>query len=142
MSGKRDVGRKASVVVSEEFSWLSARLAAMKVPGYGAYLKSAHWRAKRQRHRKKSCQVCGRKDRLHLHHVTYERLGREAGSDFMTLCWICHGRVHHLAAAGKGTLDPRVVVGPHGIIIEGRVKFAPVKVAKPKRRRRRRRRTP
>lgn len=137
MSGKRDVGRKASAVVAEEFGFLSARLAAMKVPGYTAYLKSAHWRAKRKRHRKTACQMCGRKGRLHLHHVTYERLGREAGSDLMTLCWICHGRVHRLAAEGKGTLDPRTAVSPRGIILAERIKLEPAK-SKPRRRRRRR----
>lgn len=137
MSGRRDVGRKASVVVTEEFGLLSARLAAMKVPGYAAYLKSAHWREKRKRYRKKACKMCGRKGRLHLHHLTYERLGREAKTDLMTLCWICHGRVHRLAAAGKGTLDPRVLVGAGGIILEGRATFPSVAKPKPKRRRRR-----
>lgn len=63
---------------------------------YQKYLRSAHWlrfRAKVRKH-KKSCKNCGSKKNLHVHHVSYARLGNERFSDVMMLCAICH-TAHH-----------------------------------------------
>ncbi len=62
-----------------------------------AYYQTPHWlNAKRQReamdgHR---CVLCGNNKDLRCHHVCYGRLFNEPPSDLLTLCDLCHGRVH------------------------------------------------
>ena len=61
---------------------------------YKEYLKSKRWQAKRQQvfaHYGKKCYACGKRPKvLHVHHVTYERLGHEDIKDLMPLCVPCH----------------------------------------------------
>jgi 5-methylcytosine-specific restriction endonuclease McrA len=46
---------------------------------------------------------------LHVHHITYDRLGNEAMADLRGLCAKCHKEVHQLHwAMGKKT--PAIVV--------------------------------
>lgn len=40
------------------------------------------------------CRGCGTVDNLHVHHLTYERLGRELLTDLVTLCAGCHRKQH------------------------------------------------
>lgn len=64
---------------------------------YKAYLKSKRWQAKREqvfRHYGKRCYACRMAPRiLHVHHLTYERLGREKIGDLIPLCVPCHREV-------------------------------------------------
>ncbi|KKK81746.1 hypothetical protein LCGC14_2810350 [marine sediment metagenome] len=64
--------------------------------GYLVYLKSPVWRRKaaRLKRKRKCCEVCGRGNRLHVHHLTYERIGQERPSDLIVLCEDCH-EGHH-----------------------------------------------
>lgn len=63
---------------------------------YEKYITSSIWEARRKKHLKKHahCRACKRKDELHVHHLTYVRMGSELSSDLMTLCNRCHNYVH------------------------------------------------
>jgi 5-methylcytosine-specific restriction endonuclease McrA len=73
---------------------------------YQTYLRSRHWRQLRKRklsQLKYKCEKCAYVDRfqdekrgyrLHLHHLTYERVGHEALSDLQGLCARCHRAAH------------------------------------------------
>lgn len=63
----------------------------------GNYYLTEHWQSVKQRYYKRhpyECNKCGKTWGLHLHHKTYERLGRERDSDLMYLCRNCHQRLH------------------------------------------------
>jgi len=67
---------------------------------YALYLRSPEWQAKRQLvltrdHRK--CQVCGSKNPLEVHHLTYARKYNESLYDLVTLCDVCH-KIAHLVS--------------------------------------------
>lgn len=61
---------------------------------YVEYLDSDHWKDVIERYKDDKCFCCSAKDYLHLHHCTYERLGREVESDLVTVCRSCHRRIH------------------------------------------------
>jgi hypothetical protein len=74
---------------------------------YAAYISSEVWRERRviqlenDGHR---CQGCGGADDLHVHHVTYDRLGNEAPGDLVTVCEVCHGFIHREQQRSLGSL--------------------------------------
>jgi len=61
---------------------------------YEAHLKSAQWKNTRSdlfKLRGRKCEVCGRASTLlEVHHLNYERLGKEAPSDLQIVCRQCH----------------------------------------------------
>ena len=64
---------------------------------YLAYLNSPAWRATRNRALRLAnwtCQQCGGKRDLQVHHRSYERLGREWDQDLEVVCDDCHREVH------------------------------------------------
>lgn len=64
---------------------------------YGRYLATAEWRRRRDaklRTAHWACECCGAKRNLQVHHLTYERLGREWDQDLEVLCRDCHEREH------------------------------------------------
>lgn len=62
---------------------------------YNQYINSKEWEQKKESLKENaSCYVCGRKDRLHLHHITYIRIGHELPEDLMWLCRKHHREVH------------------------------------------------
>lgn len=64
---------------------------------YKHYLQSTHWRQLSRRKKQESnytCEICHHKGEIHVHHKTYERLGRELLSDLMSLCKYCHKIIH------------------------------------------------
>lgn len=67
---------------------------------YRDYLKSEKWKRKREavfKHYGKRCYACKTAPRiLHVHHLTYERLGRERMADLIPLCVPCHREVTRL----------------------------------------------
>lgn len=71
-------------------------------PDYDAYLRSPIWKLKRNyilSQRGNMCESCGRHKRkgkviLQVHHLTYDRIGRELDSDLMLLCKQCHEEIH------------------------------------------------
>jgi len=80
------------------------RLARRRVWYRNVYLRSAHWRARRARAIARaggSCERCGKPGRLEVHHVTYERLGRERDRDLRALCHRCHQIAERRRHAGS-----------------------------------------
>jgi hypothetical protein len=65
---------------------------------YHEYLRTPHWRNTRIRALQRAgyqCKRCEtRGQRLEVHHLTYDRLGRERESDLTVLCEPCHAREH------------------------------------------------
>lgn len=64
------------------------------------YLNSEHWKAFRRfyfaKKKPKVCDFCKLKKKLDLHHVTYERIGREKIGDVVAICRSCHDEIHAL----------------------------------------------
>lgn len=52
-----------------------------------------------------TCKVCGAKDEVTLHHLTYERLGNERDDDLIPLCWTHHGSFHLLIGGSKKNMQ-------------------------------------
>lgn len=62
-------------------------------PIYTKYINSEAWREKRKDRLQidgNKCRTCLSKERLEVHHVTYERFGNENLDDLITLCRDCH----------------------------------------------------
>jgi 5-methylcytosine-specific restriction endonuclease McrA len=104
---KRDTygprGRPAPVVVRFADPEKPAREYKTGAPPgtYQAYLSSAKWRRLRNEvllRDKHRCVKCHWNRDLHVHHLTYERMGDELLEDLVTLCARCHGREHLVAA--------------------------------------------
>jgi hypothetical protein len=58
---------------------------------------SAEWKLKKAEvfsFKGKSCERCGSKKRIHVHHGTYERLFNEELTDLFVLCKPCHNKYH------------------------------------------------
>lgn len=65
---------------------------------YCQYLKSHEWKEIRDKRKKldgKKCSICGSKSKLHVHHKTYDNIGREDMDDLITVCYECHRKIHH-----------------------------------------------
>lgn len=98
------------------------------VASYPQYINTQHWRnikkAYKYSHEYK-CQHCGdTSPGLHLHHLTYERIGNERMSDLMYLCELCHAVVH--ARPKKKSHKPK----RGKVIPKQRKPFKPVKKKK------------
>lgn len=63
---------------------------------YSKYIFSSRWRSVSRNKRKQTpfCQRCGFTADLVVHHMTYERVGRELSSDLCVLCKYCHEEFH------------------------------------------------
>lgn len=64
---------------------------------YSEYLKSPAWRDRRvlvlnRAHGK--CEGCGLADATQVHHLTYERVGKEMLFDLVAICDACHSALH------------------------------------------------
>lgn len=71
---------------------------------YHRYMASREWALKRQEIRARSaqkCERCKRREMTSVHHLTYERLGRELLSDLLAVCKPCHEWL-----SGKSDIDP------------------------------------
>lgn len=73
---------------------------------YGDYLRSRHWRSLKASYRANRLWVCvcGAKDDLELHHLSYDNLGDETLDELSPLCTPCHATVHE-----GGELDPNAL---------------------------------
>lgn len=72
-------------------------IAALRRLPYAEYLQTAHWQRVRTLALEQAghtCDLCGRDDRLEVHHRTYERVGFERQSDLIVLCHDCHRDFH------------------------------------------------
>ncbi len=67
---------------------------------YHEYLQSEEWKRRAKDLKAKAgwrCESCGRmmsENKLHIHHLTYQRLGNEAAGDLRVLCFQCHQKAH------------------------------------------------
>jgi phage terminase large subunit GpA-like protein len=71
---------------------------------YKTYIKSPQWKAKCARYwalNGKKCQACGSRNKLHVHHNTYDRFKRELMSDLTGVCDSCHRRIHQQHRANR-----------------------------------------
>ena len=69
-------------------------------PGYEAYLRSEHWKVFSGGMKGSKCHCCGYREKLNVHHITYERLGEELPCDVVTVCDRCHVEIHGMAKSG------------------------------------------
>ncbi len=66
-------------------------------PDYHIYILSKKWEKKREKAlvlADHQCEICTSSFHLSVHHLTYERLGREIPSDLQVLCEDCHLMAH------------------------------------------------
>lgn len=66
-------------------------------PTYEAYLQSHKWSKKREAALKEAdykCSICGGKDNLQVHHLSYKEVEGEDVSQVRVLCRPCHEKVH------------------------------------------------
>lgn len=69
---------------------------------YRKYLLSETWKQKRKKildRDENRCQICGAKDDLIVHHLTYDfsyNLGDEPDSNLVTVCRMCHEDIHEV----------------------------------------------
>jgi len=84
---------------------------------YREYLQSEHWQAKRTHillTRGSRCQQCGALGPVHLHHVSYDRLGCERDEDILLLCTDCHRQMHSIGVAEAADAAYEFLVYIHG----------------------------
>ena len=73
---------------------------------YPEYLRSKHWKLFKKRYKQSDkftgcCLICGKKRKLHHHHITYINLGKELLSDVVLLCGTtCHRNIHKALRKG------------------------------------------
>lgn len=81
----------------------------LKAADYERYIKSDAWYKRRAQYFSlydECCAVCSERRHIHLHHMTYKRLGCEKDTDLVPLCSIHHDEYHkkHAHASVKTTL--------------------------------------
>lgn len=72
-------------------------MAVKNFTDYDEYIHSEAWSKKRQERLRIDgfkCQRCGATEKLEVHHVTYNTLGNENMNDLITLCELCHTKIH------------------------------------------------
>ena len=90
------------VFYQKSLDFIDANIARLRAMPYPKYLTTVHWYAFRQMALKAAdyqCQNCGARYGLEVHHLTYERLGREKLEDVVVLCDACHNDKHNKNAA-------------------------------------------
>ena len=64
---------------------------------YNAYLRSDEWRRRRTevlRRDQHICQGCRNRKATHVHHLSYQHIGSEFLFELISLCDVCHRRLH------------------------------------------------
>ncbi len=64
---------------------------------YNAYLQTPEWQAIRVKVLRRDrgiCQGCGEAGATQVHHLTYDRVGREMLFDLVSVCRPCHLAIH------------------------------------------------
>lgn len=69
---------------------------------YTAYINSSAWERKKAAFRETDeytgrCYCCKSFENIHIHHITYERLGDESMDDLVAVCRKCHRLIHEMA---------------------------------------------
>ncbi len=76
----------------------------LKQDQYHRYISSHRWAKRRRRYfatHPNWCFLCGSKEDVVLHHLTYERLGMEEDKDLMALCSFHHKEFHDSIGGSK-----------------------------------------
>jgi len=70
---------------------------------YKNYLNSEHWKNVRQNKHlcnnflgKDCCSICGSREKLEIHHLTYKNLGNENNKTLRIVCHRCHSILSNL----------------------------------------------
>lgn len=69
----------------------------LKATDYYSYITSKKWAKRRRRYYATNpnvCKVCGSREDLQLHHISYENLGNEPDKDLVPLCNLHHEAFH------------------------------------------------
>jgi 5-methylcytosine-specific restriction endonuclease McrA len=64
---------------------------------YDEYMESVDWKRRRAiilNRDGHTCQGCLQRPAVHVHHLTYARLGNELAFDLISICIECHDKVH------------------------------------------------
>lgn len=84
------------------------------------------WSVRRARYyatHPRRCVGCKSRRSLDLHHLSYERRGRELDSDLVCLCHDCHMQAHQLYDALKGIVDLREATRRWLVVCRSRPKY-------------------
>lgn len=79
---------------------------------YERYIHSDSWVARRAlyfRTHDRKCLRCESREKIHLHHMTYERMGAELDEDMIPLCEPCHALVHKIHRQGNYSLKATTI---------------------------------
>lgn len=82
------------------YQWQRLKRRQLWFEWYAGYMASAEWYARRLAVLKRDgnkCQGCGA-DAEQVHHLTYERVGREQLEDLVSVCERCHRFLHRSPA--------------------------------------------
>lgn len=97
---RRRSGDSASKCMAKELAEQRQKeIVALRLLPYSEYLKTDHWQHTRKRAliiAGYACHLCNSKDRLQVHHKTYERRGYESQEDLTVLCERCHKKFHDI----------------------------------------------
>ncbi len=87
--------REKEILLKEQAE--QQELELLKTMPYKDYLQTDHWKKTRKKALYKAdykCQLCNSKEKLNVHHKTYENRGCEKSEDLIVLCEECHGKFH------------------------------------------------
>lgn len=91
---------------SVAMAWEDFQANLIRYIGYDTYLNTRHWKETRELKLVEAgnrCQVCNATSNLHVHHRTYDRIGREDMADLTVLCATCHKVFHDNGKLQKAT---------------------------------------
>jgi len=91
-----EIERNQWLLDHKKMSKLSRKKAWTK-EDYKVYLRTNSWRKRRDEAINRAggrCEKCNSTRRLDVHHLTYERIGKEDPGDLQVLCRSCHKWTH------------------------------------------------
>ena len=95
-------GKQPIIAPSAVAAWDKFISAPMKYMAYQDYLNTRHWertKAALYTRQAKQCARCGSLVSVQVHHLSYDRVGREELSDLEPLCASCHALEHNIEVA-------------------------------------------
>lgn len=88
----------------ERMQLAELRLQELRNMPYVEYLQTSEWKETRLRKLKRAkfrCQLCGKNDKLNVHHTSYVNRGNENDTDLIVLCVECHSLYHSKGKIGE-----------------------------------------
>jgi hypothetical protein len=73
-------------------------------PLYKQYVRSNAWAIRKNQYYRRDnrqCAACGSRERVQLHHVSYDNLGHEPDQDLVPLCYKDHRNAHRAHQSGR-----------------------------------------